>query len=105
MMDTFHYFKSRVSIEEIAAIPIEKLLIVHVNDCEDLPREELRDSNRLYPSLGIIPLKGMLGAIKRNGYQGYLSVEIFREEYWKDDPLTISLNSKHYLDSVLKGLS
>jgi len=105
MMDTFHYFKSGVSIEEIAAIPMEKLLIVHINDCEDLPREELRDSNRLYPGLGIIPLKEMLGAIKKNGYQGYLSVEVFREEYWRDDPLTISLNSKRYLDSVLKGLS
>lgn len=104
MMDTFHYYKSGVPITEIAQIPVEKLFIVHVNDCENLSREQLRDSHRLYPGLGVIPLKQMLSTIKKNGYTGYLSVEIFREEYWKQDAVTISINSKRHLDSVLKQL-
>lgn len=104
MMDTFHYYKSNVPIEEIDAIPNDKLFIVHVNDCEDRPREELKDSHRLYTGLGVIPLSEMLGTIKRNGYEGYLSVEIFRREYWDKDPETISKEAKKYLDKLLKKL-
>ncbi len=104
MMDTFHYYKSGISAEAIGCIPIEKLLIVHVNDCEDLPKEVLNDGHRLYPGLGVIPLGDMLGAIKANGYQGFLSVEIFRQEYWKESPDVISFNSKKYLEKVLSEL-
>lgn len=104
MMDTFHYYKSGVLIEDIAKIPIDRLLIVHVNDCEDRPKEELNDGHRLYTGLGVIPLREMLGTIKRNGYTGYLSVEIFRKEYWEEDPDTISLKAKQHLDNVLKQI-
>jgi 2-keto-myo-inositol isomerase len=33
MMDTFHYYKSEVSLADIAAIPFDKVLVIHVNDC------------------------------------------------------------------------
>ncbi|MCD6408597.1 sugar phosphate isomerase/epimerase [bacterium] len=56
ILDTFHYYKSAISMEEIEKIPVEKLFIVHINDCESLPREKLRDANRLYPGLCVIPL-------------------------------------------------
>lgn len=104
MMDTFHYYKSGVSIDEIASIPIKKLLIVHINDCEQLPREQLTDAHRLYPGLGVIPLREMLGVLKQKGYDGFLSVEIFREEYWKEPPEVISKKAKEHLDRILTQL-
>jgi 2-keto-myo-inositol isomerase len=104
MMDTFHYYKSGVTIQQIEEIPIEKLALVHVNDCEDLPRERLSDGHRLYTGLGVIPLEEMLGVIKRKGYEGYLSVEIFREEYWRRPSLQICEEAKKHLDEVLRSL-
>ncbi|MBM3243203.1 sugar phosphate isomerase/epimerase [Candidatus Poribacteria bacterium] len=101
MMDTFHYYKSGVPMEDIAAIPIEKLFIVHVNDCDNRPRNELNDSHRLYTGLGIIPLEEMLGILKRKGYQRFLSVEVFRQEYWNKPPEFISKEAKQHLDEVL----
>lgn len=101
MMDTFHYYKSAVSLEDIASIPIELLAIVHINDCEDLPREELTDGHRLWPGEGVTPLHEMLGAIKENGYEGVLSVEIFRREYWEKDIGWIVENAKWSLDKVM----
>jgi 2-keto-myo-inositol isomerase len=83
MMDTFHYWKSQVPDADILAIPKEKLFIVHVNDSEDLPPAEAKDSHRMHMGLGILPLAHDLELWKRIGYDGYLSVEIFREEYWK----------------------
>jgi 2-keto-myo-inositol isomerase len=104
MMDTFHYYKSGVSMEAIAAIPTELLLIVHINDCENRPLEELSDRHRLYMGEGIIPLRDMLTLLKKKGYDGALSVEIFREEYWQRDPETISKESKAALDRALASL-
>ncbi len=101
MMDTFHYYKSGVLMEDIEAIPIEKLFIVHVNDSDDRPRDELNDSHRLYTGLGILPLEDMLGILKRKGYQRFLSVEVFRQEYWDKSPEVISREAKQHLDEVL----
>ncbi|MBI4552922.1 MAG: sugar phosphate isomerase/epimerase [Candidatus Latescibacteria bacterium] len=104
MIDTFHYYKSGVSMDDIRAIPVEKLLILHVNDCENLPRQQLTDKHRLHMGEGVIPLKEMLGIVKEKGYDGYLSVEIFRDAYWQQDPVTVSIDAKRALDRVLATL-
>jgi len=104
IMDTFHYYKSSVKLEDIRSIPVEKMLIVHINDCQSLPKDQLKDSHRLYPGLGVIPIISMLKPLKEKGYQGYLSVEIFREEYWQLPPEEVSRQSKRYLDLVINRL-
>lgn len=104
MMDTFHYYRGNVPLEDIEAIPIEKLFIVHVADAEPIPREELTDFRRLYPGQGIAPLHEMLSIVHRKGYDGYFSVEIFQEEYWKRPGATIAAEAKRHLDQVLAGL-
>lgn len=83
MMDTFHYYKSGVSLKSIAKIPVDKLLVCHVNDCIDLPREQLTDQNRVYLGEGVIPLVETFRILKAIKYRGALSVEIFRQEYWE----------------------
>ena len=101
MLDTFHYYKSNVPLTEIASLPLEKLRIIHVNDCEDRPREELRDAHRLFPTLGVIPAVEMLRPLLERGYSGYLSVEIFREEYWQQPVGELTLQAKRYLDQLM----
>ncbi len=103
MVDTFHYYKSAVEPERVAEIPAEQMLIVHINDAENLPRESLTDANRLYPGGGVLPLHGYLDALEQAGYDGFLSVEIFREEYWLDEHESIISNAKTALDQVLEG--
>ena len=101
MMDFFHYYKSGVPFENIRAIPTELLLIVHVDDCEDLPPEALTDQHRVYMGDGVLPLKDMLGVLREKGYSGALSVEIFREEYWAKDPVDISVAAKAAYDRMM----
>lgn len=104
MMDTFHYYKSEVPFSAIEAISTEKLLVVHVNDCIDKPRAELTDADRVYPTLGVIPAAKMINIVKRNGYGGALSVEIFNRSYWEGTPEEISNQSKRYLDALMREL-
>ncbi len=82
MMDLFHYYKSSVPAREVEAIPLDKLLIVHTDDCLDLPIEELNDSHRVYPGEGILPIKSRLRLLRAKGYRGFLSIELFNRDYW-----------------------
>ncbi|MEO6014732.1 MAG: sugar phosphate isomerase/epimerase family protein [Devosia sp.] len=82
MMDTFHYYLSQIPDADILTIPLDKLLIVHVNDSEDRPVAELKDKHRVHVGRGILPLEHDLQLWKQLGYDGYLSVEIFNEDYW-----------------------
>jgi 2-keto-myo-inositol isomerase len=102
VMDTFHFYRSQVREEEVRAIPPDKLLIVHVNDAEDLPIEQLRDAHRLHVGRGVLPLVGTLQTLQGIGYDGFLSVEIFREEYWRQPVEQVVWEAKSSLDSVLR---
>ena len=103
MMDTFHYYKSGVALDEIRAIPTELLLIVHVNDCEDLPLDKLTDQHRVYMGEGVIPLEEMLDVLREKGYAGPMSVEIFREAYWERDPVEISVAAKAAYNRMMQA--
>ncbi len=105
MMDTFHFYKSGVTTQEIAEIPAEKLMIVHVNDAPDLPRKTMQDSDRVYPGLGVLPLVEWFGVLEGKAYDGFLSVEIFNQSYWEQTPAKIALDAKRNLDLVLERLA
>jgi 2-keto-myo-inositol isomerase len=101
MMDTFHYYRSEVPDADILAIPRDQLLIVHVNDSEDLPRAELKDSNRLHVGEGILPLDHDLKLLNQIGYDGFLSVEIFCENYWREPVGKVVADAKAAMDRWL----
>jgi len=101
VLDTFHLYKSAIELADIKNIPMEKLLLVHVSDVENLPREQLTGNNMVYPGLGVIPLADILKVLKEKNYVGFISVEIFREDYWKENPEKITLDAKKHLEAVL----
>jgi 2-keto-myo-inositol isomerase len=101
VMDTFHFYLSQIPDAELRAIPREKLLLVHVNDAENLPVEKLRDGHRLHVGLGVLPLVDTFRTLKEIGYDGFLSIELFREEYWDQPVEQIVLEAKRSLDAVL----
>ncbi len=105
IIDTFHWYRGDGDIGNIDLTPRGKLFVVHINDCEDLPRDRLTDKNRLYCGLGVIPVVEILQKFKRLGYRGYLSVEIFRDEYWRREPLTINRESMETLRDVMRKAS
>ena len=101
VIDSFHFYAGGSTVEMIEALDPQKLFIFHINDAENLPREKLRDSHRLLPGLGILPLSEMVMAFKRIGYDGVASVEIFRPEYWGWDPFELAREAKEAVRKVL----
>ncbi|ADK79884.1 sugar phosphate isomerase/epimerase family protein [Sediminispirochaeta smaragdinae] len=74
------------NIDSIDDVPLDKLFVYHVNDCEDLPLGVLDHCHRLYPGDGIIPLAKISDKLHKKGYEEICSVELFRPEYWELDP-------------------
>lgn len=104
VIDSFHFYAGGSTIESIEALDPDRLFIFHINDAEDRAREELEDKHRLLPGLGILPLKEIVGALKRIGYDRVTSVEIFRPEYWERDPFELAREARVATLKVLDGL-
>jgi 2-keto-myo-inositol isomerase len=90
VIDSFHFYAGGSTIESIDSLDPDRLFIFHINDAEPLSREVLEDKHRLLPGLGILPLKEIVGALRRIGYDRVASVEIFRPEYWERDPFELA---------------
>jgi 2-keto-myo-inositol isomerase len=90
VIDSFHFYAGGSTIEMIEALDPRLLFVFHINDAEDRPREELNDSHRLLPGLGILPLRAILAALGRIGYDSVASVEIFRPQYWEMEPVELA---------------
>jgi 2-keto-myo-inositol isomerase len=83
VFDTFHFHAGGSTVDSIGELDRDKIFIFHINDAEALPKENLQDAHRLFPGEGIIPLSEITARLKRIGYDGPVSLEMFRPEYWK----------------------
>ncbi|MGH9948279.1 MAG: sugar phosphate isomerase/epimerase family protein [Pyrinomonadaceae bacterium] len=101
VIDTYHFYAGGSTYEAIDKLDPKKLFIFHINDAEDLPKSELNDSKRLYPGLGILPIKKIKEHLDNIGYDGPVSVEIFRPEYWEQDPFEVARIAKTATEEVL----
>lgn len=101
VIDSFHFYAGNSTFEAIDAMSPEKLFIFHINDAEDLPKEKLTDAQRLYPGMGILPLRQMKERFDRIGYDRMVSIEIFRPEYWDQDPFEVARTAKMATEEVL----
>ena len=69
----------------------EAIHVFHVNDYpDDPPRETITDAHRVYPGDGVAPLGEILRTLRRIDFDGFLSVELFNESYWRQDPRTVA---------------
>ena len=82
VLDTFHFYAGGSTLDSIQKVEPEKIYILHINDAEGLPRSDLQDAHRLYPGEGVIPLKEIFSRLKEIHYDGPVSIEMFRPEYW-----------------------
>jgi 2-keto-myo-inositol isomerase len=101
VLDAFHFYAGGSKIEMIEALDAKRLFIFHIDDAEDVPREQLTDAHRLLPGLGILPLKEIIAAFRRIGYDANASLEIFRPEYWERDPFELAREAKAAVESLI----
>lgn len=101
VLDTFHFYAGNSSFEAIDSLNPDKLFIFHINDAEDFPKEKLTDAHRLYPGEGILPIREIKAHFDKIGYDKMASIEIFRPEYWEQNPYEVTQKAK---DATVKVL-
>lgn len=101
VIDTFHFYAGGSTFESIEQVNPANICIFHINDAEDLPREQLTDAHRLYPGLGILPIWEIKQRLDKIGYDRVVSIEIFRPEYWDENPAEVARKAKAATISVL----
>ena len=103
VIDSFHFYAGGSNVGMIEQLDPRQIYIFHINDAEDLPRSQLEDRHRLLPGLGILPLRDMVEAFRKIGYDDVASVEIFRPEYWERDPLQLAHDAKSAAERVVNS--
>jgi 2-keto-myo-inositol isomerase len=101
-VDAAHFYGGGGLMSELDQLDPERVFAFHLDDLEDTPKEAISDGTRLMPGLGVVPLDEICARLKRIGFDGPCSVELFRPEYWNWDPHEVALQAR---ESALRILS
>lgn len=84
LLDVYHLYKGGSGFDTLHLVNGGHMKVFHVNDYPaNPPREQIRDSDRVYPGDGVAPWEQILSALWESGFRRYLSVEIFNRDYWQ----------------------
>lgn len=90
LADVYHLHKGGSDFGGLHLLGPDAIPVLHMNDYPAAPRDKLSDADRVYPGDGVAPLKDIFGALRKVGFHGWLSLELFNRDYWKDDALTVA---------------
>lgn len=91
VLDAFHNWNNRTTLDDIRALPLERIAHYHVNDAAPgIPAGQQKDPDRVMVGDGVIDLAAELGALKAKGYDRWLSLELFNASLWERDPLEVA---------------
>ncbi len=94
VIDWFHMVRGdgrETMLEDLQALDAQQIAIVHLDDVPfDKPFAAMSDADRVYPGDGDIDLAACFAALTTTGYQGPVSLELFNEQYWTQDPFEVA---------------
>jgi sugar phosphate isomerase/epimerase len=77
MLDSWHWHHAGATANDIVAAGKERIVYLQAADAPKLPPDQIRDNERLMPGEGIIDFNAFFGALKKIGYNGGVSPEVF----------------------------
>jgi 2-keto-myo-inositol isomerase len=88
--DAFHWHIGPSKTEDLGYLTSANLFHVQLCDLADIPRELAKDSHRILPGEGDIPLAPLLARLGEIDYQGCLSIELLNPKLWQVPPLQLA---------------
>jgi len=107
VLDSFHSLSRKIPSSSIGDIRAEKLFIVQVADAPVLDMDLLQWSRhfRSMPGQGDFPLDDWADAIRRIGYDGYWSLEIFNDRFRAGSAHGVALDGYRSLRLMQGGIA
>ncbi|MFY7888817.1 MAG: bifunctional sugar phosphate isomerase/epimerase/4-hydroxyphenylpyruvate dioxygenase family protein [Spirosomataceae bacterium] len=99
ILDNFHISALNSSFEDIYTIPKEKITVVQVGDAPkaEMSPMQLGRHYRSFPGQGAFPVVEFMKAVRATGYDGYISHEIFSDEFRSSLIEPVALDGKRSL--------
>jgi 2-keto-myo-inositol isomerase len=86
LLDVFHLYKGGSDFHELRFVSGRVMHVLHMNDYPARPpRAEINDGARVFPGDGVAPLSLVLRTLHEGGFDGFLSLEVFNRDYWRQD--------------------
>jgi sugar phosphate isomerase/epimerase len=102
VLDPFHIYRGGGTVESIAKLTQSQIAIAHFMDTLDSPqREQQHDAHRAYPGDGCFDLVRYLTLLEQVGYEGPISLELFREDLWAADPVAVCQTGFRKMQAVV----
>lgn len=91
LLDPFHMYTGGTAVEAVGYLRGSRIGIVHANDYPAEPaREAIADKDRVFPGEGMAPSATLARLLHEAGYTGYLSLELFIEDYGAASALDVA---------------
>ncbi|MGF1639257.1 MAG: sugar phosphate isomerase/epimerase family protein [Cyclobacteriaceae bacterium] len=105
LADVYHLFKGDSSIQSLKLLDGNVLPVFHMNDYPaSLEREIIADKDRIMPGDGVAPIHEILKILHQKQTEIVLSVELFSEKYWQQDPLQVAKEGLAKMQSVVQTI-
>ncbi|MDB5351690.1 MAG: sugar phosphate isomerase/epimerase [Planctomycetota bacterium] len=104
LADVYHLYRGGSDFAGVTLLNGNALKVLHMNDYPaSPPRAEITDAQRVYPGDGVAPLGKLLRDLQSIGFRGYLSLEVFNRDYWKQDALTVARTGLEKMRTSVKA--
>lgn len=102
LADVYHLYKGGSPIDSLRVARGAAIGVFHVNDYPAIAPEAITDADRVYPGDGIAPLPEILRLLHEIGFRGALSLELFSEALWAQDPLLVARTGREKLEAQIR---
>lgn len=104
--DVFHMYKSGSDFQGVKLLGKAAFPIFHVNDYPKVrERATIKDKERVFPGDGVAPLGELFAALRAMGWRGYVSLELFNEDYYKRDAAEVATTGLVKLKAAVASAS
>ncbi len=104
LLDVYQLYKGGSGFEGLRLVAGAAMHTLHLNDYPaDPPRQTITDSHRVYPGDGVAPLNRILKILYEIGFRGYLSLELFNRQYWKQDALQVARTGLQKMQAAVQN--
>jgi sugar phosphate isomerase/epimerase len=102
LTDVYHLHKGGSDARSLRLLNGKALPVIHTNDYPgNKSRQELTDADRVYPGDGVAPLTDILHILAEIGFEGALSLELFNQEYYKQDAIAVARTGFQKMQAVI----
>ncbi|MDX2038619.1 MAG: sugar phosphate isomerase/epimerase family protein [Isosphaeraceae bacterium] len=103
LADVYHLHRGGSGFRGLHLCGPNGMQVFHVNDYPAGPAAALNDAMRVYPGDGVAPLSEIFRGLHSAGFRGWISLELFNRDYWKQDALLVAKTGLEKMRSAVRA--